>query len=85
MEEIRLSESLPLIRAQLISQETLLEYQLKLESMIEMMLAKDLIEYPKTKLHDYLGVIGDLLDKSRELNENLIGVLVKIISLNSHI
>jgi len=61
---------------QLASQEVLLEYHAKVEAMLEMILAKDLVDYPQEKLHDYLWVVSDLVGKARKLNGELLDMLV---------
>lgn len=65
-----------LIKRQLASQEALLGYHTKVEAMLEMMLAKDLVDYPYKKLHDYLWAVSDLVGKARELNVELLDMLV---------
>lgn len=83
MDQSRLSDSTSEIKFQLASQEILFQYLSKVEAMVEILLAKDLIDYPSAKLHDYLLVISDLVDKARTLNEDLIGRMVRLYSLFS--
>lgn len=78
MDQVRLSEWLSLMEQQLASQEVLLEYHFKLEAMVEMMLAKDLIDYPPAMLHDYLWVVNDLIGKAKELNEDLLDLIIGV-------
>jgi hypothetical protein len=69
------------MRHQLASQEVLLASHAKVEAMLEMILAKDLVNYPQTKLHDYLWTVSDLVDKARKLNEELLDMLVRMVPL----
>ncbi len=72
---------LSLTKSQFASQETLLEYHVKIEAMVEMMLTKDLLDYPREKLHDYLWTISDLIGKARKLNVALLDMVAKLMSL----
>ncbi len=72
---------LSLTKSQFVSQEALLEYHAKIEAMVEMMLAKDLLDYPREKLHDYLWTISDLIGKARKLSSELLDMLTKLMSL----
>jgi hypothetical protein len=72
---------LSLTKSQFASQETLFEYHAKIEAMVEMMLAKDLLDYPREKLHDYLWTISDLMGKARKLNSELLDMVAKLMSL----
>jgi hypothetical protein len=78
MDQVRLSEWLSLMKQQLASQEVLLEYHFKLEAMVEMMLAKNLIDYPPAMLHDYLWVVNDLIGKAKELNKDLLDLILGV-------
>jgi hypothetical protein len=69
------------MKHQLASQEVLFEYHTKVEAMLEMILAKDLVDYPQAKLHDYLWVVSDLVGKARELNGELLDMLVEMMPL----
>ncbi len=69
------------MKHQLASQEVLLEYHAKVEAMLEMLLAKDLVDYPQAKLHDYLWAVSDLVGKARELNGELLDMLVGMVPL----
>lgn len=77
MEQAKTSQFFSLIQKQIVSQESLLEYHFKLEAMIEMILTKDLIDYPPAMLHDYLRVINDLIVKAKELNKYLLDLIIK--------
>lgn len=72
---------LALTESQFASQEALLEYHAKIEAMVEMMLAKDLLDYPREKLHDYLWTISDLIGKARKISSELLDMLTKLMSL----
>lgn len=76
MDKNRLSDYTSLMKQHLISQEILLEYHSKVEAMVEMLLMKDLIVYPRAKMYDYLWVVSDLVGKARELNEALMDDLM---------
>jgi hypothetical protein len=64
------------MQRQLASQEVLLEYHFKLEAMVEMMLAKDLIDYPPAMLHVYLWAVSDLIAKAKTINTELLNTLI---------
>jgi len=80
MDQSRLSDYLALIKQHINTQEILLEYHSKVEAMVEIILSKDLINYPKDQLHNYLWVVSDLVIKAKELNEGLLGTLLNITS-----
>lgn len=69
------------MRYQLASQEVLLEYHAKVEAMLEMILTKDLVDYPQAKLHDYLWAVSDLVGKARKLNGELLDMIVEMMPL----
>jgi hypothetical protein len=73
-----------LIKHLVNSQETLLEYQTKVEAMVEMVLAKDLIDYPTLKLHTYLWALSDVVGKAKSLSEDLMSALNRITTLLMH-
>jgi hypothetical protein len=76
MDQSRQLNCLSLMKYQLASQEALLECHTKVKAMLEMILAKDLVDYPQAKLHDYLWAVSDLVGKARELNgELLVGMM----------
>lgn len=78
MDQNRLPDYLSFIKYQLKSQEVLLEYHFKMEAMIEIMLTKDLTDYPPAMLHDYLWVISDLIGKAKDLNKDSIVRLIRL-------
>jgi hypothetical protein len=80
MDQVRLSEWPSLMQRQLAVQEVLLEYHFKLEAMVEMILTKDLIDYPPAMLHDYLWVVSDLIDKAKQVNEDLLDLTIGVMS-----
>ena len=78
MDITRLSEYCDLIKKQFASREYLLEYHSKIEALIELILTRDLLLYPISKLHDCLGIIADLIGNAKTLNEEAIGSLAEI-------
>ena len=80
MDQNRVTDYLLLIKHLVDSQETLLEYHTKVEAMVEMVLAKDLIDYPTLKLHTYLWALSDVVGKAKSLSEDLMCALNKITS-----
>ena len=46
-----------------------------------MMLAKDLLDHPREKLHDYLWTVSDFVGKARKLNDELLDMLTRLMSL----
>ena len=77
MNENRVTDWILVIKEQIASQEILLEYHLKVESMVGMLLAKDLANYPTVRLHNYLWTISDLMNKATDLNEALLSRLLQ--------
>lgn len=80
MDKSRLSDYLSFIKQQIASQEVLLEYHLKIEAMIEMILANNLTDFSKEKVHNYLWIISDLVCKAKEFNRGLLDTLNKTMS-----
>jgi hypothetical protein len=78
MDQGSLSNCYSTVKNQLALQEVLSQYLSKVDAMIEILLARDLIDFPSTKLHDYLLVMSDLVDKARSTNENSIDRLIKL-------
>jgi hypothetical protein len=81
MDKNRLSDHFALIKHQFASQERLLEYHSRVETLIELILEQDLLVYPKSKLHNCLLTICDLVQKAKELNEDLMNSLMDITSV----
>lgn len=81
MAENRISDYLLMIKQQAVSQEMLFEYLIKVEAMVEVILAKDLTDFSKERMHSYLWVVSDLVSKARLLNEDILDRLVKITPL----
>ena len=79
MDQKMLSDYSTVIKHQIAAQESLFEYHTQIEAMIEMILAKDLIDYPKPKLHDYLCIVSNLVGEAKGINEDIINRLHKII------
>lgn len=77
----KVSDYLLLIKYLVDSQESLLEYQMKVEAMVEMALKRDLIDYPTLKLHVYLRALGDSVGSAISFTEDLMRALNKITSL----
>lgn len=81
MDQSRRLNCFSLMKLQLASQEGLLEYHAKVEAMLEMILAKDLVDYPREKLHDYLWVVSELVGKAKELNWELLDMMTEMMPL----
>lgn len=81
MDQNKVADYLLLIKLQIASQETLRDYHLQVEAMVEMVLAKDLIDFSTRKLHNYLWALSDLVGKAKSLNQDLIGTLNNIAKL----
>jgi len=71
MDQNRLTEQVSFIKKPIIpQQESLLEYLTKIEAMVEMLMARDLMQdYPQSTLYSYLWALSDLIAKTKELNE----------------
>jgi hypothetical protein len=80
MDQNKVTDYLLLIKGLIDSQESLLEYHSKIEAMVEMALAKDLINYSAGKLHDYLWVVNDLVGKAKELNRELLDMHTRVMA-----
>ncbi len=81
MDKCKVSDYVLLMKQLVDSQEVLLEYHIKVEAMVEMALAKDLIDYPALKLHTYLWALSDLVGKAKSYNEDIISTLNNIVTL----
>ncbi len=81
MDHSKLSDYLFLIKHVVDSQEALLEYQSKVEFMIEMVLAKDLIDYPTLKLHVFFRALSDSVGRAVSFTEDLMSALNRITTL----
>ncbi len=81
MDQEKVTDYLFLIKRVIDSQETLLEYQSKLESIVEMTLERDLIDYLAMKLHVYLRALSDSIGGAVSFTEDLIAALNKISTL----
>lgn len=64
--------------SQLIFQENLFQYLPKVDAMVEALPAKELIDCPNTKLHDYMLVISELIDNPKSFKEDFLDRLVKL-------
>ncbi len=81
MDQSKHLQYLSLLKHQFASQETLLEYHLKAEAMLKMILAQDLAVYAQETLHHYLWALSDLVGKGREFNGELLDMLGEIMPL----
>ena len=81
MNQNSLTEYLSFINHQIISQEELLEYHLKASSMLKVLLESNLPSYSYSTIHHYLWGINDIISRAKSLNESLLSVLMKIVSL----
>lgn len=73
-----LKEYLSLINHQIFSQEKLLEYLLKADSLFKVILDSDLSHYSHSTLYHYLWVLNDITHQARDLNETLLNTLIKL-------
>ncbi len=78
MDTNRLLDYPSLTKHQIDSQEILLEYHSKIEAMIEMLMANDISDFLREKLHNYLWIISDLVLKAKELNKGLLDMLNEV-------
>lgn len=76
-----LAEYLSFINHQIISQEKLLEHHLKASSMLKVLLESNLSDYSYSTLHHYLWGINDIIGRAKHMNESVLSVLMKIVSL----
>ncbi len=81
MDQKKLTDYLFLIKHLIDSQEALLEYQTRVELMVEMVLANDLIDYPDLKLHVYLRELSDAVGRATCITEDVMGALNEITTL----
>jgi len=59
------------------AQEMLLEYHLKAEALLRVLLDSKLSSYSLATLYQYLWNLSDVIVKAKELNELLLNTLVK--------
>jgi hypothetical protein len=68
---------LSVIKQQVKSQETLMEYLSKLTAMLHIALNADSLDSSKSTLHDFLWVLNDLVNKAKETSECILSSLLK--------
>lgn len=69
------------INKQVIFQEKLLEYQLKAESLLNVLLERGISHYSYATLHHYLWTIHDNIKWAKVLNEYVLNTLRRIVAL----
>ncbi len=75
MDHSKLSDYLFLIKHLVDSQETLLEYQSKVESMVQLVLERDLIDYPALKLHVFINELSDSVERAIYVTDDIMSAL----------
>ena len=81
MDQKKLADYLFLIKYLAESQEVLLEYQTRVEAIIQLVVGNDLIDYPALKLHLYLRELSDSVERAVFLTEDVMGTLHRISNL----
>lgn len=81
MDQKKVTDYLFLIKYPVDSQETLLEYQCKVDAMLEMVLARDLMDHPELKLRSYMWALSDAIGRAKSFSEDLMGALNRITTL----
>lgn len=81
MRQNSLTEYLSFINHQVICQEELLECHLKVNAMLKVLLESNLTNYSHSTIHHYLWGISDIINQANNLNESMLAVLMKIVSL----
>lgn len=76
-----LAEYLSFINHQVICQEELLECHLKVNAMLKVLLESNLPNHSHSTMHHYLWGISDIINQAKSLNESMLAVLMKIVSL----
>ncbi len=71
-----LTEYLVFLNHQIASQEILLEYHLKAEAMLKMVLNSNLPSYSVSTIYHYLWSLSDIITQAKTLNEVLLNTLV---------
>jgi hypothetical protein len=69
------------INEQIITQEKMLEYHLKADSMLKVLLESNLSRYSYATIHHCLWGIQDNINRAKILNESLLQTLLKIATL----
>ncbi len=77
MNQNSVTDYLLLMNNNIIAQETLLEYHLKAEALLRVLLSSKLSSYSLATLHHYLWNLSDVIVKAKDLNELLLDTLVK--------
>ncbi len=75
MDHSKLSDYLFLIKHLVNSQETLFEYQSKVESMVQLVLERDLIDYPALKLHVFINELSDSVERAIYVTDDIMSAL----------
>jgi hypothetical protein len=68
---------LSVIKQQVRSQETLMEYLSKLTAMLHIALNADFLDSSKSIIHDFLWVLNDFANKAKEISECILNSLLK--------
>jgi len=78
MAQNTLPDYLVIIKQQINSQQTLLQYYTEMESIVEMIIGKEMLRFPRAKLSEYLWKLSDLMSEAQELNEGIVKTLMEI-------
>lgn len=81
MDHNKVTDYLALMKLLIDSQVALLNYQTKVEALFEMVLQKDLIDYPSLKLHVYLRALGDSVGSAISFTDDIMEALSIITTL----
>lgn len=80
MAEDSLSKYLDLMNHQVASQESLSEFLAEAIALVEVALAGDFSAFEKSTIHYYLLAVGDIVIRSRALNEQVLSNWNRIIN-----
>ncbi len=81
MDQKKLADYLFLIKYLSESQEVLLEYQTRIDAIVQLVVGNDLIDYPALKLHLYLRELSDSVERAVFLSEDVMSTLHRISNL----
>jgi len=81
MAKSSLSDYLPLLNQQIVSQELLSEYLLQVEAMFDVAFCGDLLAHKKATVHHYLSSMHGIVNQAREFNEQQLNNLISVTCL----
>lgn len=81
MTDDKVPDLLLAIKQQTASQEILFESLIKVEAMVEIVLARDFSDFSTEKMYTYMWAVSDLIEKARMLSEDLLNGMSKITPL----